>query len=83
MSELKSWGKPTFTEEELVYLRMMVPLLLKEHSRVHKLEPSDMPYEETTYRKFFTELILNQYNGKCYFTEEEFKKIKTGLENPA
>ena len=73
------FGFPVFTEEELVYLRMMIPLVLKEHSRVHKLEPSDMPFDETTYRKFFVELILNENKGKCYFTEDEFKRVKRGL----
>lgn len=75
------FGLSEFTEEEIMYIRMMVPLSLKEHSRVHKLESSDMPYEETKYRKFFTELILKKYNGKCCFTEEEFKKVKADLKS--
>jgi len=77
--DVAKFGLPEFTQEELIYLRMMVPLSMKEHARVHKLEPSDMPYEETRYRKFFAELIIHQHGGKCYFTEEEFKKVMGGL----
>ena len=71
------FGLPDFTEEECMYIRMMIPLATSEHSYVHSVEPSDMPYEQTKYRKLFTEIIL-QRNGKCYFTEEEFAKIKKG-----
>jgi hypothetical protein len=70
------FGDMEFSPEELVYIRMMVPLTLTEHSRVHKSESNDTPYEQTKYRKFFAELILNGHAGKCYFSEEEFKELK-------
>jgi len=73
-------GEPEFSEEELIYIRMMVPMTIAEHSRVHMSESNDLPYEETKYRKFFAELILNKYGGKCYFTKEEFKEKKRALE---
>jgi hypothetical protein len=31
------------------------------------------PYEKTRYRKFFAELILNEYDGRCLSTDEEMK----------
>lgn len=71
------FGLPEFTGEEKMYIRMMVPLAMSEHSYIHSVESNDTPYEQTTYRKFFTEMILKQ-NGKCCFTEEEFTKIKKG-----
>jgi len=73
------FGLPEFTEEELMYIRMMVPLAVPEHAFVHKVESNDTPYEETIYRRFFAEMIIKEFNGRCYFTEEEFKKVKAGI----
>jgi hypothetical protein len=65
-----SWiNLSTFTEEEIMYIRMMVPLCEKCHGKQNKSE--DLPYEQTKYRKFFTELILNEYGGKCYMEEKK------------
>jgi hypothetical protein len=59
------FGELDFTEEEIMYIRMMVPLCAKHHAKVGK-EKTDMPYEDTIYRKFFAELIINEYDGKCF-----------------
>jgi hypothetical protein len=65
---IAQFGNDEFTEKEIMYIRMMVPLCEKCHGKQSKGE--DLPYEQTVYRKFFTELILNEYGGKCY-TEEK------------
>lgn len=74
---IAKFGVPFFDPWEIVLIRMMVPLSLKEHSRLHKMESSDLPYEKTYYRKMFTEMILS-VGGKCYLSLEEFKEIKGG-----
>ena len=63
------FGNDEFSEEEIMYIRMMVPLCEKCHGKQNKSE--DLPYEQTTYRKFFTELILNEYGGKCYSEDDK------------
>jgi transcription elongation factor Elf1 len=67
------FGQPEFSSDEIVYIRMMVPMCIADHARVHMTEQNDIFYEDTFYRKQFTELIMNTYGGKCYFTKEEFK----------
>lgn len=62
---IAQFGNDEFTEEEIMYIRMMVPLCHSCHSKQGKKSES-LPYEQTKYRKFFTELILNEYGGKCY-----------------
>lgn len=64
------FGEDEFTEEEIMYIRMMVPLCMKCHGKQNKKRES-LPYEQTEYRKFFTELILNEYWGKCYSEENK------------
>ena len=59
------FGEGEFTEEEIMYIRMMVPLCNSCHSKQNN-KSEDLPYEQTEYRKFFTELILNEYGGRCY-----------------
>jgi hypothetical protein len=64
------FGDEEFSEEEIMYIRMMVPLCRKCHGK-QNLKSEQLPYEQTTYRKFFTELILNEYGGKCYSEEKK------------
>jgi hypothetical protein len=59
------FGDLEFSEEEIKYIRMMVPLCLGCHGIMNG-EPNNIPYEESIYRKFFTELILSKYEGMCY-----------------
>jgi hypothetical protein len=60
------FGVDKFSKEEIMYIRMMVPLCVSCHSKQNSKNESG-PYEQTVYRKFFTELILNEYGGKCYW----------------
>jgi len=64
------FGEEEFSEEEIMYIRMMVPLCRKCHGK-QNAKSEQLPYEQTTYRKFFTELILNEYGGKCYYEEKK------------
>jgi hypothetical protein len=59
------FGEQDFTELEITYIRMMVPLCSSHHAKVGR-EPLDLPYEDTVYRKYFAELIMNEYGGKCW-----------------
>jgi hypothetical protein len=59
------FGEEKFSEEEIMCIRMMVPLCISCHSKQNN-KSEQLPYEQTTYRKFFTELILNEYGGVCY-----------------
>jgi len=68
--DVAMFGEPSFTELEITYIRMMVPLCKKHHTKVGH-ERWDLPYEETVYRKYFSELIMNKYGGKCWRTQEE------------
>ena len=72
------FGNPEFSEDEIIYIRMMVPLCMSCHSKVHGEESNDMPYEKTKWRKQFAELILNRFNGVSYLSKEEYEKIKKG-----
>jgi hypothetical protein len=69
--EVARFGEPEFSDEEIKYIRMMIPLCMSHHQKVKSEEMKELPYEETIYRKFFVELIMNEYNGKCYETESE------------
>jgi len=64
-ANISQFGDPNFSEEEIVYIRMMVPLCSKHHIVVSS-ESYDTPYELTKYRKLFTELINNMYGGRCF-----------------
>lgn len=68
------FGEPQFSEEEIKYIRMMVPLCHGCHGKL-QIEKHETPYETTIYRKFFTELILSK-PGKCYYTKEEMEVIR-------
>jgi hypothetical protein len=59
------WEEPEFAKEEMLYIRMMVPLCKSCHAKQNSASEME-DYENTFYRKFFTELILTKYNGRCY-----------------
>lgn len=59
------FGRSTFSTEEIKYIRMMIPLCMSCHAKI-VYESNDLPYAKTKYRKYFTELILTNYNGQCY-----------------
>lgn len=63
------FGEPEFTEEEIMYIRMMVPLCMSHHQKVKTEEIKELPFEDTIYRKYFAELIMREYNGKCWDSE--------------
>lgn len=60
------YGSPTFTVEEKRHIRMMVPLCGHCHQKVGFVEADDTPYENSIYRKYFTDLINSQYDGICF-----------------
>jgi hypothetical protein len=62
--EIACFGQPEFSELEILYIRMMVPLCQSCHVKVHH-ESNDLKFEETVYRKMFSEMIMNDYGGKC------------------
>jgi hypothetical protein len=62
--DISCFGQSEFSEGEILYIRMMVPLCQSCHVKVHH-ESNDMSFEQTNYRKKFSELIINNYNGKC------------------
>jgi len=64
------FGEDEFSEEEIMYIRMMVPLCTKCHGKQNAAS-EQLPYEQTKYRKFFTELILIEYGGKCYSEDKK------------
>lgn len=64
--EIAAHGSPEFTPDEIMYIRMMVPLCKSCHAKTINEEMSDPPYEHSVYRKFFTDLIISQYGGRCY-----------------
>jgi hypothetical protein len=68
--EVARFGELQFSEEEIMYIRMWVPLCDSCHGK-QNAKSEDAPYEKTNYRKFFTELILNVYGGRCLSTDEE------------
>jgi hypothetical protein len=73
-SGIARFGEPQFSEEEIKYIRMMVPLCISAHSKMQK--ERDVPYEETVYRKYFVELLLNlERCGKDHYTKEEIQSI--------
>ena len=67
------FGEPEFSELEIAYIRMMVPMCISCHSRVHKEELNETHYQETKWRKYFVEMINSTYGGKCCFTKEEMR----------
>lgn len=67
------FGEPEFSEEEITHIRMMVPLCMSHHQKVKGEEMKNLPFEETIYRKHFVELIMNEYGGRCYETQNDEK----------
>jgi hypothetical protein len=63
--QIARFGEPEFSEEELKYIRMMVPLCLSCHGIMNG-ESDNVPYEKSKYRRFFAELIIAKYEGNCY-----------------
>ena len=64
--EIISPGAPEFTEIEIAYIRMLVPLCKKCHGKMIREEVGEIPFHETKYRKFFAELIMEHFGGKCF-----------------
>lgn len=64
--EIISPGAPEFTELEITYIRMLVPLCKKCHGKMIREELGEIPFHETKYRKFFAELIMKHFGGKCF-----------------
>lgn len=64
--EIISPGAPEFTELEIAYIRMLVPLCKKCHGKMIREELGEIPFHETKYRKFFAELIMKHFGGKCF-----------------
>lgn len=64
-TDIAQFDAPTYSKEELWYVRLLVPLCIKCHGKVTRSDESNKPYEETKYRKFFCELVINEYEGKC------------------
>jgi hypothetical protein len=64
--EVARFGEPEYSEEELWYVRLVVPLCIWCHQSVTFSNESNKPYEETKYRKFFCELVKEKYDGKCF-----------------
>jgi hypothetical protein len=64
-THIARFGDPEFSKEEIMYIRMMVPLCLNCHGKMNG-EPDGIPYDESKYRKFFTDLIISKYGGKCF-----------------
>jgi hypothetical protein len=58
------FGEPEFSELEILYIRMMVPLCQSCHVKVHH-ESNDLKFEDTIYRRSFSEIIINNHGGKC------------------
>lgn len=73
--EIAKFGTPEFTEDEIIRVRMMVPLCKSCHSKTM------VKRHEEYYRHFFDNLIMTKYGGKCYYTEEEYKEILNSRKN--
>lgn len=73
--EIARFGEQEFSDDELIRIRMMVPLC-----RVCHLKTMSNGDEEY-YTRFFDNLIMEKYGGKCYYTEEEYKEILNSRNN--
>jgi hypothetical protein len=73
--EVAKFGEPEFDVLEITHIRMMVPLCKFCHGKAHGKR------DEAIYRKKFSDLIMEKYNGKCNFDKEEFTKYCRNLEN--
>jgi hypothetical protein len=60
------FGEPEFSEEEIKYIRMLVPLCKSCHGKMINEESDDIPYDESHHRKLFTDIINSKYSGRCY-----------------
>lgn len=67
-------GSPEFSELELKYIRMIVPLCKSCHGKMNAIREHGV-FEDTYYKKKIVEIVMNHYNGKCYFTNEEMMGI--------
>ena len=63
--EVAQFGNANFSPLEIIYIRMMTPLCRSHHSYVEG-EDINMPFEQTKYRKYLANLIMNNYGGNCY-----------------
>jgi len=69
-TEIARFGEPKLSPEEKVYVRMVVPLCMEHHGHVTDTETPAVPYEQTTYRKHFCEILMKKYNGKSFIEVE-------------
>ncbi len=67
--EIARFGSNAFTETELQYLRMIVPLCPYCHN-------DTIFHDSLEQRMILTGKLLNEYNGKCYFTKKEYTSYK-------
>jgi len=54
-------------------LRKTVPVCMSHHQKAKVEEMKNLAFEETIYRKYFVELILNEYGGICYESQSDEK----------
>jgi len=64
--EIARFGEPEFSDDELIRIRMMVPLCKSCHLK------TTIKSKEEYYINFFDNLIMEKYGGKCYYTEDEY-----------
>lgn len=64
--DVARFDAPEYSDEELWYVRLLVPLCHRCHGTLTKSGESNKPYDETIYRKYFCELVKSNYNGICY-----------------
>ena len=73
--EIAKFGESEFNDLEITYIRMMIPLCQWCHGKIHG------KYDEAKYRKLFSDMIMEKYTGKCYYSQEEFTKLYYNSEN--
>jgi hypothetical protein len=66
--EIASFGSDTFTEIELSYLRMMVPVCPHCHNITIWKDTLEL-------RKELTDKLVNEFGGKCFYTQKEFEVL--------
>lgn len=74
-SDVARFGENEFSDLEMTYIRMMAPLCKSCHGKSHG------KHNEVKYREIFSDLIMKKYNGKCYYSKEEFAKLFCSFEN--
>jgi len=70
--EIAQPGNPSFSDLEIKYIRMVVPLCRSEHGFAEGENP-DIEFEKSVYRKKFVDIINNKYGGNCYTEKEDSK----------